>query len=140
MDVNFSQTNLQTQNKDSSRVLNDAYKDEVGAKIAIESNNEAATTTQEAKVTEAVADINISNEEVESAVTEINQFVQVQNRELNFSFDDSSKRSVIKVTDSESGDVIRQIPSEDVLKLSERIKELQSDLGAAVGVLFNKEV
>jgi len=139
MDVNFSQTNLQTQNKDSSRVLNDAYKDEVGAKVAKESN-EAATTAQEAKVTEAVADINISNEEVESAVTEINQFVQVQNRELNFSFDDSSKRSVIKVTDSESGDVIRQIPSEDVLKLSERIKELQSDLGAAVGVLFNKEV
>lgn len=139
MDVNFSQTNLQTQNKDSSRVLNDAYKDEVGTKIAKEIND-AVTTTQEAKVTEAVADINISNEEVESAVSEINQFVQVQNRELNFSFDDSSKRSVIKVTDSESGDVIRQIPSEDVLKLSERIKELQSDLGAAVGVLFNKEV
>jgi len=137
MDVNFSQTNLQSSSKDNSRPLNEAYKTEVGVKVAND-NRQATEPAQEAKVTQAVADI--TNEEVESAVTEINQFVQFKNRELNFSFDDSSKRSVIKVTDSESGDVIRQIPSEDVLKLSERIKELQSDLGAAVGVLFNKEV
>lgn len=82
----------------------------------------------------------ISESEIESAVNEINDFVQSQSRQLNFSYDNESQRSVIKVTDSESGDVIRQIPSEDVLNLSERLKGLQSDLGAAVGVLFNKQV
>lgn len=78
--------------------------------------------------------------ELEAAVVEISDFVQAQNRNLNFSFDEGSNRSVVKVTDSESGDLIRQIPSEEVLRLSGRIKELQSDVGVAVGILFNKEV
>ena len=76
---------------------------------------------------------------IENAVAEISDFVQSQNRSLAFSVDEKSQRSVVKVTDTESGEVIRQIPSEEVLALSERIKELQSDVGAAVGVLFNKQ-
>ncbi|MFT5676420.1 MAG: flagellar protein FlaG, partial [Paraglaciecola sp.] len=46
----------------------------------------------------------------------------------------------VKVTDSETGEIIRQIPSEEVLRLSERLQNLQLDVGAAVGVLFNKHV
>lgn len=77
---------------------------------------------------------------IEIAVSEVSEFVQARNRQLAFSIDEDSRRSVVKVTDSDSGEVIRQIPSEEVLALSERIKELQSDIGAAVGVLFNKQV
>lgn len=76
---------------------------------------------------------------IESAVSEISDFLQSTNRQLSFSVDEKSDRQIVKVTDSESGEVIRQIPSEDVLALSERIKELQSDVGSAVGVLFNKQ-
>lgn len=78
--------------------------------------------------------------EIESAVNEISDFLQTTNRQLAFSVDESSERPIVKVTDSESGEVIRQIPSEEVLALSERIKELQADVGSAVGVLFNKQV
>lgn len=77
---------------------------------------------------------------LESAVGEVSEFVQSQNRNLNFSFNEDSGKSVVQVTDSETGELIRQIPSEEVLRLSERIKDLQTDVGAAVGVLFNKEV
>lgn len=77
---------------------------------------------------------------IESAVAEISEFVQSQNRSLAFSVDEKSQRSVVEVKDTDSGEVIRQIPSEEVLALSERIKELQTDVGAAVGVLFNKQV
>jgi flagellar protein FlaG len=77
---------------------------------------------------------------IETAVAEISDFVETQNRSLRFSIDEASQRSVVKVTDAESGDVIRQIPSDEVLKLAERIQSLQSDVGAAVGVLFNREV
>lgn len=76
---------------------------------------------------------------IESAVSEISDFLQSTNRQLSFSVDEKSDRQIVKVTDSESGEVIRQIPSEDVLALSERIKELQSDVGSAVGVLFNRQ-
>ena len=78
--------------------------------------------------------------DLNQAVAEISDFVQTQNRDLAFSIDDKSRRQVVVVTDSESGDVIRQIPSEEALALAQRIKELQTDVGSAVGVLFNKQV
>lgn len=39
-------------------------------------------------------------------------------RKLEFSIDEDSGRNVVKVIDSDSGDIIRQFPSEEVLKLS----------------------
>ncbi|MEP1551571.1 flagellar protein FlaG [Paraglaciecola sp.] len=81
-----------------------------------------------------------SPEEIEVAVTQISEFVQSSSRQLNFSVDEDSNKQVVKVTDAESGDVIRQIPSEEVLKLSERLQDLQTEVGTAVGLLFNKQV
>ena len=79
-------------------------------------------------------------EDIELAVQEVQAFLQVQNRNLAFSIDEDTQRSVVTVKDSESGDVIRQIPSEEVLKLAERIKSLQEDIGTSVGVLVNNRV
>ncbi|WP_218310850.1 flagellar protein FlaG [Alteromonas antoniana] len=79
-------------------------------------------------------------EDIELAVQEVQAFLQVQNRNLAFSVDEDTQRSVVTVKDSESGDVIRQIPSEEVLKLAERIKSLQEDIGSSVGVLVNNKV
>lgn len=96
-------------------------------------------------VSEPQADNRDSSEQaslrdIESAVTEVRDFVQAQRTNLNFSFNDDSNRSVVKVTDSDTGELIRQIPSEEVLALSDRIRGLQSDVGEAVGVLFSREV
>ena len=74
-----------------------------------------------------------------SAISEVNEFVQTRNKQLNFSVDDDSGKQVVKVTDSDSGDIIRQIPTEEVLSLSRRIKELQMDVGSAVGMFFDKQ-
>lgn len=63
---------------------------------------------------------------VEEAITSIKQFAQSIQRNLNFSLDDSTGRVVVKVTDSVSGDVIRQIPSEDALRLAESLEEARS--------------
>lgn len=76
---------------------------------------------------------------VDEAITQINDFVQSKNRQLNFSIDEDSGRQVVKVTDAGSGDIIRQIPTPEVLKLSARILELQSDLGSAVGLFFDNQ-
>jgi flagellar protein FlaG len=77
---------------------------------------------------------------LEKAVQEVESFLQTQNRNLAFSIDDETKRSVVTVKDSESGDVIRQIPSEEVLALAERIQDLQQDVGDSVGVFINNRV
>lgn len=82
----------------------------------------------------------ISAEQIESAVSQLSEFVQTNNKQLNFSVDEGSDKQVVKVIDTESGEVIRQIPTEEVLKLSERLQDLQIEVGTAVGLLFNKQV
>ncbi|HHO69378.1 MAG TPA: flagellar protein FlaG [Gammaproteobacteria bacterium] len=69
--------------------------------------------------------------QVESAVSQISEFVQNLQRDLQFSVDEDSGRIVIKVIDSETNEVIRQIPPEDALRLAR-------DLGSA-GSLILKE-
>lgn len=81
-----------------------------------------------------------SQQDIEVAVGEVRDFVQSQRRNLDFTFNQESNQSIVQVTDNETGELIRQIPSEEVLALSDRIKGLQSDLGEAVGVLFSREV
>lgn len=81
-----------------------------------------------------------SGVQLEEAVAKVESFLKVQNRDLAFTIDDDTKRSVVTVKDSSSGDVIRQIPSEEVLKLAERIQELQQDVGNSVGVFINNQV
>ncbi|WAG77616.1 flagellar protein FlaG [Metapseudomonas furukawaii] len=65
-------------------------------------------------------------EPVEAAASNLREFAQTIRRNLNFDVDDSSGRVVVLVTDSESGEVIRQIPSEDALKLAESLSEIRS--------------
>jgi flagellar protein FlaG len=68
----------------------------------------------------------VSREQIEAAVATIQDFVQNVQRSLNFSLEEGSGRVVVKVTDAGSGDVIRQIPSEEALQLAENLSELRS--------------
>ena len=78
--------------------------------------------------------------ELGDAISRVESFLQGQNRKLSFSIDENTKRSVVTVLDSDSGDVIRQIPSEEILMLAERIQNLQQDIGSSVGVFINNKV
>lgn len=71
-------------------------------------------------------------EALEKAVTDIREFVQASQRNLDFSIDDSTGRVVVKVIATDSGEVIRQIPSETALKLAQ-------DLSKASSVLFDSK-
>jgi len=72
-------------------------------------------------------------QQLEEAVTDIREFVQAAQRKLDFSIDDSTGRVVVKVIATDSGDLIRQIPSETALKLAQ-------SLTAASSVLFDDKV
>ncbi|NOG32326.1 flagellar protein FlaG [Halomonas sp. TBZ9] len=49
-------------------------------------------------------------------------------RGLEFEINDENSRVITRVVDRESGEVIRQIPAEEVLRLAERLGELQGGL------------
>ncbi|WP_233270154.1 flagellar protein FlaG [Stutzerimonas stutzeri] len=53
---------------------------------------------------------------------------QMQNiqRDLSFSVDDSTGDVVVRVVDGETGNIVRQIPSEEILRLTERLDEMRS--------------
>lgn len=63
---------------------------------------------------------------VESAVASMQESTQAMQRNLDFSIDDSTGRMVVKVTDSASGEVIRQMPTEEALRLAESLDEMRS--------------
>lgn len=67
-------------------------------------------------------------EEVTKAVQQIQQAVQTMTRSLQFSIDDESGKTVVTLTDSETGEVIRQVPSQEVIELASNIGRLQGML------------
>lgn len=60
---------------------------------------------------------------IDAAVGQLNDFAQSIQRQLEFSVDEESGKTVIKVIDKESGQIIRSIPSEEVLSMQKRLKE-----------------
>jgi len=84
--------------------------------------------------------VGVSTEYIEAAALKLAEILQTNERQLSFSVDEDSNKQVVKVTDVVTGEVIRQIPSEEVLKLSERLQDLQLDEATVVGLLFNKQV
>jgi len=62
-----------------------------------------------------------------SVVDELSRSVQSIQRKLEFKIDDNSGRTVVTVRDSKSEEVIRQFPSEQILELSARVREMQAD-------------
>ncbi len=67
-------------------------------------------------------------QQVENAVSKLNEYVQSTARTLNFQVDDESGKTVIKVYDRESDQLIRQIPNELVLELARRLNEEEPSL------------
>lgn len=63
-------------------------------------------------------------QEVSRAVDRIQTFVGARARELDFYIDEPTGQTVITVRDRETDQVIRQIPSEEILAVAERINEM----------------
>lgn len=92
----------------------------------------AVTASAESKGSEKQGK-NPDDEKVKAAAEDIQKFFQSVKRNLEFSVDESSGKVVVKVIASYSGEVVRQIPNEEVLKLAESL----SDAGS---LLFRAEV
>ncbi len=91
---------------------------------AVAERNKTAMPGQELPPIEAIEREN--TQEVETAVSKISEFVQSFQRDLTFSVDDATGRTVIKVIDSATEEVIRTIPSEETLRIAERLSSPES--------------
>lgn len=69
-----------------------------------------------------------SVQQLEKAVSDVKQVVQPSSSNLEFSIDPSSKTVVVRMVDSTTGDVIRQIPAKEILAIAESITQYQKGL------------
>jgi flagellar protein FlaG len=94
----------------------------------------APQVAEESRPQETVREVN--SEQLQETVREMNQKVQSLRRNLQFSIDEQSGRTVIKVIDAETHETVRQIPSEEILNVAHRLMELNEEQG----VIFNGTV
>lgn len=71
-----------------------------------------------------------------AAVAQVNQHLQKVQTELKIQVDEGSGRTVFQVIQQGTGRVVLQVPSEEVLGMSRRVRELE---GQASGALVDKE-
>lgn len=59
-----------------------------------------------------------SPERVQEAISRIQSYLSASRRELQISVDEGSGRTVVRVVNPETQEVVRQIPTEEILKLA----------------------
>jgi flagellar protein FlaG len=69
---------------------------------------------------------------LKSAAVAGNSILQTLNRNLEFKVDESTKKVVIKIVDNQTGETVRQIPSEDMLAFIKKMQELDGEKGSVI--------
>lgn len=69
-----------------------------------------------------------STAQLREALAYVNRALQQSNKNLEFTVDGDTKRPIVKLVDSESGEVLRQFPTEEALAISRAIDDFQQGL------------
>jgi flagellar protein FlaG len=75
----------------------------------------------------------LSADDLRAVAQQFKQVVEAASgRQLNFDIDEKSKQTYVSITDSKTGEVIRQIPTQEMRKLKAQIDEM-------IGLLFDEQ-
>ncbi len=104
--------------------------------------NIAKLTEEKAVESKELPARNQPEQEVNQSIKNLNTLNQLISRNLEFHVDKGTGRTVITVRDSNSKKIIRQIPSDQLLEISNRLKVLQEsnlESNQAAGILFTSK-
>lgn len=103
---------------------------------AVEHTQIQSDSTQKPNKDELHEELSLSNEELakktKEATQRLNQQMEKLDTNLRFNYDDKINFMVVQVTEASTGKLIRQLPSEQAIKISEYFRE-------SIGILFDKE-
>ena len=129
--------------------LQNSQKTESKDKVEAEKRQEIASKKSPADIVNTLDAKEMPREELDDTISQLNDSLQNVQRNLEFSIDKDAGRIVINVKDKETDEVVRQIPSEEVLELarnlhaaSERFNERSESRSQPVaeGVLLRTKV
>lgn len=65
----------------------------------------------------------IQEEQLDAAVTKLNDYIQNVQRDLEFRTDDASGKTIVTVIDRQTDEVVRQIPDEVALTMAQNLQQ-----------------
>ena len=74
----------------------------------------------------------MSEQDLSIAIQSLNDMMSALDRNINFSVDPGTGKDIVKVTDSNTGKTIRQIPAQETLTFIQNLDKM-------VGLLFDKK-
>jgi len=103
-----------------ARDLNSSQEVQVDSK---KETKESSESVQEISKNNGLENKVTSLDEARKLAEEGNKILENVQRNLQFKIDDSSKQVVMSIVDKKTGEVIKQIPSEEVLAMAQRLQE-----------------
>ena len=117
---------------------------EITASVEIQSTYVLSSSTGKINQPNSAVDIKTENENalkqnsnqklsldaVKEAVKTGNTMLQSVSSSLSFEIDDATKQVVVKIVDSKTGELVRQIPTVEMLDFMRRMKELEGNSGS----------
>ena len=97
--------------------------------------DKVAERTEKSKLSQPLEEPSVGD-----MVEEINKSPIIRNTSLQFVFDEKGEPPVVEVMDTESGEKIRQIPSELAVKLAKAIEDMADNQESRAGLLFDNEI
>lgn len=65
---------------------------------------------------------------IESVTRQIDSFLRSMNKSLQFRIDESTGQMIVSICDSETGEVIRQVPGEEALRIAQNLENRLSGM------------
>lgn len=90
---------------------------------------------EEEQATKASSAVSFDSEQIRQTLEQINKVIPIANTRLVFEFDELGDPPVIKVIDKTSNELIREIPSQDLVKVAKAFSEMADNLTKAGGLI-----
>ena len=97
-------------------------------------------TGLEASKTDTESDRAIVIPELQRLTENINKAIDNGSQQLRFEVDKETRSHIIKVVDKQTGEVIRQVPGEDLLKIRKALKEGTDKQQVPIGLLLDTKI
>ena len=97
--------------------------DLAGSSAAVSKVENSQVTSDLSKAEKLQARNEATREQLDDAVSQLNDFVQNVQRDLQFEVDNDMGQTIVRVVDQQTQEVIRQIPDEVALRLAEKLQQ-----------------
>jgi flagellar protein FlaG len=124
---------IQNVTTNTLRLASDSAPISVSAPSQRNEASRAAQPEAPAAAAKKTATNELSAGQLQSAVDSINKSLKEVNPSLEFSIDNDTSLTVVKLVEKQSGEVIRQVPTEEALAIAKAIDKFQK------GMLLTKE-